>query len=278
MLAACTVLDVTGTRISAGSQAQVQKADATVELVLGQPRVIVHLTNKASLAVEAWQLRVDYQLVSGSRDTLDITTDTCFNSSPPGTPGSGAILREETREQTISLPGVPLSASVSVRMLLFEDLSFEGSADEVSFLRVQRDRHATTLGTWIDALQAVAGKTDAEAKAVLRDVLASERTRADSSDSRAAGTLQTIAEFLESNRSDSKFSDQVTALRQRFERERERAVRRQARNWTTGSPALSASTVSSTWKAAKTTARRRSGARRPGSCAHRHQPTPRAPR
>jgi hypothetical protein len=227
--ACCTVLDVTGSRISAVSQAQVQKGVATVDLVLGQPRVIVHLTNKASLAVEAWQLRVDYQLVSGRRDTLYVTVDTCFDSSPPGTPGSGAIPSEETREETFSLPDVPLSASVTVRMLLFEDLSFEGSAEEVNFVRVQRDRHVTTLGTWINALQAVAGKTDAEAKAVLRDVLASERTRADPSDSRAAVTLQTIAEFLESNRSASKFSDQVTALRQRFERERERAVRRQAR-------------------------------------------------
>jgi hypothetical protein len=229
LCACCTVLDVTGSRISAGSQAQVQKAVATIDLVLGQPVVTVHLTNKASLAVEAWELRVDYELVSGSRDTLDVTTDTCFNSSPPGTPGSGAIPAGQTREQTISLPGVPLSASVRVQMLLFEDPSFEGSAEEVSFLRVQRDRHVTTLGTWINALQAVAGKTDAEAKAVLRDVLASERSRADPSDSRAAVTLQTIAEFLESNRSASKFSDQVTALRQRFERERERGVRRQAR-------------------------------------------------
>jgi hypothetical protein len=227
--ACCTVLDVTAPRVSAGPQAQVQKAVATVELVLGQPRLIVHITNTANVAVEAWQLRVDYQLVSGSRDTLDVTTDTCFNTSPPGTPGSGAIQSEETREQIIALPDVALSASVTVRMLLFEDLSFEGSAEEVSFVRVQRDRHATTLGTWISALQAVAGKTDAEAKAVLRDVLASERTRAEPSDSRAAVTLQTIAALLETNRSTSTFSDQVTALRQRFERQRERALRRPAR-------------------------------------------------
>jgi hypothetical protein len=224
--ACCTVLD---SRVSAVSQAQVQRAVATVDVVLGEPRVIVHLTNKASLAMEAWELRVDYQLVSGSRSTLDITTDTCFNSSPPGTPGVGAIPGGQTRDETILLPGIPLSASVTVRMSLFEDLSFEGSAEEVSFVRVHRDRHVTTLGTWINALRAVAGKTDAEAKAVLRDVLASERTRVDPSDSRAAVTMQTIAEFLESNGSASKFSDQVTALRQRFERERERGVRRQAR-------------------------------------------------
>ena len=224
--ACCTVLD---SRVSAVSQAQVQRAVATVDVVLGEPRVIVHLTNKASLAMEAWELRVDYQLVSGSRSTVDITTDTCFNSSPPGTPGVGAIPGGQTRDETILLPGIPLSASVTVRMSLFEDLSFEGSAEEVSFVRVHRDRHVTTLGTWINALRAVAGKTDAEAKAVLRDVLASERTRVDPSDSRAAVTMQTIAEFLESNGSASKFSDQVTALRQRFERERERGVRRQAR-------------------------------------------------
>jgi hypothetical protein len=227
--ACCTVLDVTGSGILVVSQAQVQKAVATVDLVLGEPRVIVHLTNTASLDMEAWELRVDYQLVSGSRSTLDITTDNCFNSSPPGTPGVGAIPGGQTRDESILLPGIPLSASVTVRMSLFEDLSFEGSAEEVSFVRVHRDRHVTTLGTWINALRAVAGKTDAEAKAVLRDVLASERTRVDPSDSRAAVTMQTIAEFLESNGSASKFSDQVTVLRQRFERERERGVRRQAR-------------------------------------------------
>ena len=158
MLGACTVLDVTGSRISAVSQAQVQKAVATVDVVLGQPLVIVHLTNKASLDMEAWELRVDYQLVSGSRSTLDITTDTCFNSSPPGTPGVGAIPGGQTRDESILLPGIPLSASVTVRMSLFEDLSFEGSAEEVSFVRVHRDRHVTTLGTWINALRAVAEK------------------------------------------------------------------------------------------------------------------------
>jgi hypothetical protein len=227
--ACCTVFDMTGSRISAESQAQVQKADATVELVLGQPRVIVHLTNKASLAVEAWQLRVDYQLASGDRGTLYVTSDTCFDSTPPGTRGSGAISSDETRDEIISLPGVPIRASVTVQMLLFEDLSSEGSAGEVRFVQAKRERHAQTLRTWISALQAVAGKTDSEAKASLRDVLASERTRADPSDSMAAATLQTIAELLEPSRAASKFSDQVTALKQRLERERERAVRRPAR-------------------------------------------------
>lgn len=227
-LGACTVVYLTGSRVSAVSQAQVHNADATVELVLGQPRVIVHLTNKASLAVEAWQLRVNYQLASGEPRTLDVTTDTCFNSAPRGT-GSGAILSEETRDEIISLPGVPLLASVTVEMLLFEDLSSEGSAGEVRFVRATRERHAQTLGTWISALQAVAGKPDAEAKAVLRDVLATERTRADPSDSMAAVTLQTIAELLEPNRAASKFSDQVTALKQRLERQRAPALRRPAR-------------------------------------------------
>jgi hypothetical protein len=229
-LGACwTVFAVTESRTSAVSQAPVQKAIATVEPVQGQPRVIVHLTNNASRAVEAWQLRVDYQLASGVSDTLDVTTDACFNASPAGTLGSGAILSQETRDQTFGLPGVPISVSVTVRMVLFEDLSFEGAADEVSFVRVQRDRHVKTLGTWIDALQAAAGKPDAQATAVLRDVLALESARADRSDSRAAVAVDRIAALLEANPSASKFSDQVTALREYFERQRERGVRRQAR-------------------------------------------------
>jgi len=225
----CTVLDVTGARISARSQAQAQKAIAAVDVVLGQPRVIVHITNNASLALDAWQLRVDYQLASGSRDTLYVTSDTCFDTSPPGTPGRGAILSGQSRDETISLPDVPLSASVTVRMLLFEDLSFEGSAGEVRSVRAQRERHATNLGTWITALHAVAGKPEVEARAILRDALASARTRADPSDPLAAGTLQRMAELLEADRSASKFSDQATALTQYFERQRERAVRGLAR-------------------------------------------------
>jgi len=219
---------VTG-RTSAVSQAPVQKAVATVEPVPGQPRVIVHLTNNARLAVEAWQLQVEYQLASGARDTLDVTTDTCFNASPQGTFGSGAILTQETRDQTFALPGVPIVVSVTVQMVLFEDLSFEGSAGEVSFVRGQRDRHVKTLGTWIDALQAAAGKPDAEAKAVLRDVLAFETASADRSDSRAAVARDRIADLLEANGPASKFSDQVTALREYFEHQRERGLRRQAR-------------------------------------------------
>jgi hypothetical protein len=191
--------------------------------------VIVHVTNMASLALEAWQLRVDYQLMSGSRGTVYVTSDTCFDSSPPGTLGSGAILSQDTREETIPLPDVALSASVTVRMLLFEDLSSEGSADEVSSIRAKRARHVTSLATWTNALRGVAGKTDSEAKAVLRNVLASERNRADLSDSRDVATMQMIAELLETNVAASKFPDQVTALRQRLESERERGVRRQSR-------------------------------------------------
>jgi hypothetical protein len=227
--ACCTVLAALDTRTGAASQAPVQNAVATVEPVPGQPRVIVHLTNNARPAVEAWQLRVDYQLASGARGTLDVTTDSCFNASPPGTLGSGAILSQETREQTFALPSVPIVASVTVRMVLFEDLSFEGSADEVSSVRVQRDRHVKTLATWIDALQAAAGKPDAEAKAFLRDLLLSENARADRSDSRAAVVLDRIAALLEANRPAPQFSDQVTALREYFASQRERGVRRQAR-------------------------------------------------
>jgi hypothetical protein len=207
----------------------VQKAFATVESVPGQPRVIVHLTNNASLALDAWQVRVDYQLASGSRSSLYVTSDTYFDTSPTGTPDSGPIPSQQTRDDTISLPGVPLSTSVTVRMLLFEDLSYEGSAEEVGLVRAQRERHTRTLGTWIDALQAVAGKTDSEAKAVLSDLLASEKARADPSDSMEAVTLERIVALLQTNRSASPFSDQATTLRQSFERERERAVRHQAR-------------------------------------------------
>lgn len=87
---------------------QPPKASATVDLLPGRAKVVVHITNDSKVALEAWQIHLEYDMAGGLTNAIDITTDTCFDSTDSGTPGRGPILPAASRDLTFALAAVPL--------------------------------------------------------------------------------------------------------------------------------------------------------------------------
>jgi hypothetical protein len=190
--ACCIGLDGAGPRGPA-VQAQISRATATVDIVPGKPYVMAHITNLPKVTLDALQIRVDYDAGTGAQ-SLDLTFDGGlvlyeFPTGLPVPPGA-------TRDEVVDVGGVPFRATVAVRMLLFADLSSEGSPTEVAAVLEQRERHAETLSTWIDVLQVVAGKPTQQGKADLEHVFAAEERRFDPSDSFALAVRDDIAALL----------------------------------------------------------------------------------
>jgi hypothetical protein len=86
----------------------VTNAAATVDIASGKPVVTVHLTNLSSVALDAWQLRLVYDLGSGSPATLDITADVVLDMADQGSANRGPVPPGGNRDRTYVLVGVHL--------------------------------------------------------------------------------------------------------------------------------------------------------------------------
>jgi hypothetical protein len=200
------------------------RVSTTVDLIPGTAAVLVRITNSSTVPLDAWQIRLLYDVGSESEGNVDITYDGATSEIP----GAGPIAPGATRERTFAIGHIPANASVSIRMAVFGDLSSDGSADEIAFVLRQRERQAEVLGRWLDALQTVKGKTPQQAKATLENMLASDpRLKADPSDSWAQALRLDLAGHLASPEGD--LLDRVEAVKQRFARQRARALRSKAR-------------------------------------------------
>jgi hypothetical protein len=203
----------------------VSKASATVELVPGEPQAIIHITNHSTAALEAWRIVLSYELATGSPMKLDHMTETVFDEAPRGTPGRGPLAPAETRDLRVLLTGVAVSGSAELQMVLFSDASSEGDTQAVL---AQRERYASTLTTWLKALNSLSGQPTPQAKADLEEILAAEKRREKSPDSLSVGTRMTIAELLQVD-DPGQFADRVAALKQRFTLQRQRALSHRVR-------------------------------------------------
>jgi hypothetical protein len=110
-------------------------------------------------------------------------------------------------------------------MVLFSDASSEGDTQAVL---AQRERYASTLTTWLKALNSLSGQPTPQAKADLEEILAAEKRREKSPDSLSVGTRMTIAELLQVD-DPGQFADRVAALKQRFTLQRQRALSHRVR-------------------------------------------------
>jgi hypothetical protein len=225
VLAACTLALNPATVLV--FQSQVSRVSATVDVVPGTAKVIVHIKNLSKVPLEAWQVRLEYDLGSGSPSSLDITADTSLDRAIPEilAMGQGPIPPGVTQDRVFVLGGTPTKVSAAIRMAVFDDLSSEGSQDSVAFVFQQRERQAATLGLWIDALESVSGRTPQQAKTSLDSLLASDsRYVADPADAWAKSMRRTISDLVASQAT-SRFSDSVAALKQRFRAQRDLALR-----------------------------------------------------
>ena len=201
----------------------VNRVSTTVDLIPGTAAVVVRITNRSAVPLDAWQIRLLFDVGLQSEGNVDITYDGAIDELPH----TGPIAPGATRERTFGIGHVPVNASVSIRMALFEDLSSFGSLDEIAFVLRQREHQAEVLGLWLNALQSVEGKTPQQGKAILENVLASDpRLTADPTDSWAQALRLNLSELLASP--EDGLLDRLEAVRQRFTRQRDRALRRKA--------------------------------------------------
>lgn len=210
------------------SASSVSRALATAEPLAGEGGVVVRVANLSKVPLEAWRLVLLAEGVDGLRPIHDVTTDASLSLIGPGTDRSGSrgpIGPGEIRERTYPIQGNPQNVSVELRMVLFEDLSSEGSPDDVAYVLRQRERHAEALGVWSNALEAASRMPPQQAKGYLRSVLSAEEARSDPSNTWAKGLRLTIAELIASPESTQAFSEQLAAFEQVVTRQHQRALR-----------------------------------------------------
>jgi hypothetical protein len=227
-LAALTLASLSTYSDAREVQARVTRASATVEPMPGKPLALVHLKNLGSVPIETWQIRLVFDLGSGEPSSLDITVDAALDPAPSETPdrGRGSIFPGATRDKAFALGGTPVSVSVSVLMVGFEDGSWEGSSDERALVFRKRAQHGASLALYADALESVSGQTPQQAKATLRKLLDSDRRFApDPTDSWAKSLRQTLDELVSLPDVTPQFSARVADLKQRLKSQRDRATR-----------------------------------------------------
>ncbi len=229
----CIALDAAGAHpAGSGAQSKISKAYATVEPVPGEPRVLVRITNLANVALEAWEVVVVDNRDGSPRPIIHFTADTALNPNVNRAEGSEPFLRGpiapgETRDRRFPLSEVPAGPSVEIRMLLFEDLSSEGSAEEVARVLAARERYARSLQMWSEALQTASGMAPHQAKTHLHEILSAEERHADPSDGFARAMRLGIAELIASP--DTRLSERIAALKRHLAWQRERALRHTVR-------------------------------------------------
>jgi hypothetical protein len=124
------------------------RATATIAAKPGAPTVIVTLTNRADVLLEAWQVRI----TDAEGTPVDFTVDAATDTAPQGTPDRGPLSPGETRRYSYTLGAVPHDATVSLHLLMFSDNTYDGAADERSVVLLQRERLAQELNVLLDAL------------------------------------------------------------------------------------------------------------------------------
>ncbi len=231
ILATCSMA-LEGASMRPPAQSPISKASATIELVPKSPLVIIHVTNLSQAPLDALQMDISSKPTSGLAEVLDLTIDFSSYAGKPGTPGRGSIQPGETRDVTHGLNSIPVSASVVVRMLLFEGGISEGSEERAEHVIAQRELRAVTFGVLIDALEAASHKPMKEARAGLLGVLASGAVRSragQENDSVSKEALVAVTDILRTSDTDAVLKSRIAALKERFEWQRERALRHRSR-------------------------------------------------
>ena len=182
--------------------------------------IIVRVENLSDVVIEAWHYKITYDVGSGPL-SMEVAIDGGLDPDAPG----GSIPPRSTRNKVLALAGIPVRASATVVMVILADGTFEGPVDHRDDVLRMRERRASVLGLWIEALQAVAGKPAPEAKAELERILQSDKRYVpDPTDSWAIAIDMDMKELL--SRSDrDQLPARLSALLERYKLQRERALR-----------------------------------------------------
>ncbi len=214
------------------AQVDSKLVSATVELPPGEATAIVQLRNEAALPIEAWQIRLTYDVGAGTLIHLDVTTDGYLSlARRTAVPGFGPIPPGSTRVTKLVLGGIPASAAVTVRMVVFGDLSSAGDEDEVRAVFSKREAEAAEMEAWATVLQAAVRKPIDQARSFLTAKLESlEATGPRDRSSAAKGVQQRVAELVGSATSEAELREQLVDEIQRLRRTAAIALRHKAKN------------------------------------------------
>jgi hypothetical protein len=200
----------------ADGQPAVTRAAATLQIVQGQRMVMVRLTNLGAVTLDAWELRVTFDLASGERQSVEVATDTYLTDREAPFLGQGPVAPGKTKEMAVVLPGQASSAFVEILMLSFEDMSVEGSRERRDRVLARRELTATNLRMWLEALRRAARQDPEQAKATLNGTLASPEGRPDPTDPTAAVLRSDVVKLVAAE--GSEFAPRLAALIERFQR------------------------------------------------------------
>jgi hypothetical protein len=207
-------------------QRDVSTVSATAEVIPGKPQVLVRIRNNNQVALDAWEIHLEYATPSAPNGRMDVAHD----ASDAADFARWQVPPKGTRERIYVVDGIPTNASVSVTMALFADLSREGKEDAVEFVLAEREKHAVTLTAWLDALQTTVGKTPHEAKMAIQAALRDDvRLSARSGDAFGKALRMNMSELIESGIGESVLSERLSALRRTFAEQRDRELRHKKR-------------------------------------------------
>ena len=197
---------------------------ATAEVIPGKPLVLDRIINNSQVALDAWEIHLEYATPSSPNGGMDVAHD----ASDAADPARWQVPPKGMRERIYVVDGIPTNASVSVTMALFADLSREGKEDAVGFILAEREKHAVTLTAWLDALQTAAGKTPHEAKMAIQAALRDD-VRLAAGDAFGKALRMNMSELLESGIGESALSERLSALKRTLTEQRDRELRHKKR-------------------------------------------------
>jgi hypothetical protein len=200
----------------ADSQPALTRASATLRIVPGQRMVMVRLTNLGSVTLDAWELRITFDLASGERQSVEVATDTYLTDREAPFLGQGPVAPGKTKEMAVVLPAQASNAFVEILMLSFEDRSVDGSRERRDAVLARRDRTARNLEFWLQTLRSAAEQNPRQAKATLIGALNSPEGTPDPTDPTSVVLRNDVAKLAADD--GSEFAARLTALIQRFQR------------------------------------------------------------
>jgi hypothetical protein len=115
------------------------------KIVSGEPRVVVQITNRGEVAVEAWQLRLAYIDLNGVGSSVDVTMDTYAVFEEPNASVSGPIPPGAVRNTNVWLGSIPQSVSTGLRLVVYSNVSVAGDQEAATQVFARRERDAQAL-------------------------------------------------------------------------------------------------------------------------------------
>jgi len=206
--------------LARSSDAQsVTRLSATAIPQEGSSRVIVQLTNKATVDLDAWSVVLTFRTSAGESRQLGLSYDGATGDRPE----TGPIRPHETRSRILDVGTVPSNIAVTPKMALFADLSSQGDADEVAAVYAKR-RHQADV--WSASLKAFDNPGADQLRTALRSLLADDPQLADNpSDPDVQAIRTNISDLLEI-KEPLEFQERARMLQERLVRRLNMAVKR----------------------------------------------------